>query len=117
MSRTYGGRRTRLQWATSLALLMAAGLFFSWRFHGQFPLRYGGSGPYQPLSDDWAMLVAEWGALAGMLPVPLVLWQVFFRKRLPWHLGIYTLLLFVVAALEVAVIVMAASLENQNLLK
>jgi hypothetical protein len=52
-----------------------------------------------------------------MLPVPLVLWQVGFRKRLPWHLGIYVLLLFVVAALEVTVIMMAASLENHNLLK
>jgi hypothetical protein len=98
-------------------LLLAAGLVFSWRFHGQLPARYGGSGPSQPDSGDWAFAVAGWGALAGMLPVPLVLWQVGFRKRLPWHLGIYVLLLFTVAALEVALIVMAASLENHNLLK
>lgn len=65
MSRTYGGRRTRLQWATSLALLMAAGLALA---QG----RPAAAGPRtllvmgDSLSAGYGMAAAQsWVALAG----------------------------------------------------
>jgi hypothetical protein len=67
--------------------------------------------------SDLATLIGGFGAVLGMLPVPLVLWQLFFRKRLPWHFGIYTLILAILGALELGIIALASGLDSPNLLK
>jgi hypothetical protein len=66
---------------------------------------------------ELATMIAGFGALLGLLPVPLVLWQLFLRQRLPWHFGIYTLILGVLAALELGIIALASGLDSPNLLK
>ena len=62
-------------------------------------------------------LIGGWGALIGLVPVPLVLWQIFFRKRLAWHLGVYGIMLMLVASVQLGLIAVAAGLKMPNLLK
>lgn len=66
---------------------------------------------------DMAYLVGGVGALLGMLPVPLVLWGLFFKTRLAWHFGSYLILLMTTAAVQVAIVAVAVSQENMNILK
>jgi len=68
-------------------------------------------------SDYLVELVSDWGTVIGMIPVPLVLWQIFFRNRMPWHLGIYGLMLMIVGALQLGIVALAATMEKPNLLK
>ena len=63
-----------------------------------------------------ARIVVSLGASVGMLPIPLVLWQFFFRRRLRWHLGTYVLLMGAVLALMFLVTVGAPS-SQPGLLK
>lgn len=61
--------------------------------------------------------VAGFGAVIGMIPLPLVLWQLFFRRRLPWHLWIYGLLLAGTVSIQMGAILFAEVMENENWLK
>lgn len=85
-----------------LAALVAIVLF---QFHQADPDRFG----YQFSHRNASEMVTAFAATFGMLPVPLVLWQFYLRRRLPWHLGIYTLLLAGVGALCLLISVAATS--------
>ena len=93
---------------TLLLLLMGAVAFYTYHHY----LRLDYDLPMRELVD--ATVAA--GATFGMLPVPLVLWRLFLRRWLPWHLGIYSLLMASVCALAV-VIMVAASSTHSNVLK
>jgi hypothetical protein len=67
--------------------------------------------------DDLAREVSSYSACLGMLVVPLVTWRLIFSKRLPWHAGIFALLLILVASIQMSVVALASALENNNLLK
>ena len=60
-------------------------------------------------SRNTVEMIAAAGATFGMLPVPLVIWQLFLRRRLPWHFGIYGVLLMAVCSLALGIVVAAAS--------
>ena len=75
-----------------------------------------GKASYRFSERNAAEMTAAAGATFGMLPVPLVLWQLFLRRRLPWHFGIYTLLMAAVCSLAIGIMVAAAS-TNSNVLK
>ena len=64
-----------------------------------------------------ARAVSYDSARIGLLIVPLVAWRLIFSKRLPWHAGVYTLLLTLVISIQMAILALASALENNNLLK
>jgi hypothetical protein len=103
------GRFFYVGWPSGVLYLVTLLVFFGggllWCMYFDFNARY------------FAKLIGGTGALLGMLPVPLVLWQLFFRKRLPWHFGIYVLMLGMLAALESVIIALASGLDSPNLLK
>jgi hypothetical protein len=68
-------------------------------------------------SEEWAILVVGFGAVAGMLVAPVVLYQVFLRKRLVWHFGTWLLGVVLLGVLHLLVVAVAAGLEDENLLK
>ncbi len=72
--------------------------------------RYPRSSFWFDQMSDVSYFVTAAGVTLGMLPVPLVLWQLCARRRLPWHLGTYTLLMAVVGAVAVVIMVAASSL-------
>ncbi len=100
-----------------LGLVSLAGLigmkFFLELTNSGHSMYYG----YEPGSKDIAVLVTAAGPTVAMLLVPLVLWYVFLRKRVDWHLGTYLMILGSVGALQIGLMGAAKTLEDQNLLK
>ncbi len=110
----YVGWPSGVLYLVTLLVLFGGGL--AWCFFEANVTRRGGMG-YEFRERDLASMIAGFGALLGMLPVPLVLWQLFLRQRLPWHLGIYGLILGILVALELGIIALASGLDSPNLLK
>jgi hypothetical protein len=66
---------------------------------------------------DIATAVAGFGGITAMLFVPLVLWRWLLSRRLPWHLGVYLLVLAGVVTIQFSIISIGSATGNQNLLK
>ncbi|MES2707007.1 MAG: hypothetical protein V4726_10440 [Verrucomicrobiota bacterium] len=112
----------------SLMLFLTAlgiGAFTAWRAWENRYTGYGYSGyrsgaPFD-LSDvsmnDWAVAICGFAVIPFTLPVPLVLYHWFFRRRLNWHLGTYALMLTLMASAQLLLIALAAGLTNADFLK
>jgi hypothetical protein len=97
---------------TVLVMLALAGVVGISLYYQEYPEQFA----YRFSDRNASEMVTAFGATFGMLPVPLVLWQLFLRRRLPWHFGIYGLLLAGVCALALGLGV-AASSTNAAALK
>jgi len=112
----YVGWPSGVLYLVTLLVLFGGGLLW-WMYQVMMTMRTGVVYNFDFNARYFAKLIGGTGALLGMLPVPLVLWQLFFRKRLPWHFGIYVLMLGMLAALESVIIALASGLDSPNLLK
>jgi hypothetical protein len=108
-------------WPSGVMFIFLLGLtaFAGWMFaYLKFDGVRGSTFDEDSFSDsNIAAAFGGWGAFVGMLVVPFVLWRVFFRKRLAWHLGTYILLLLLAVGVQMAVLTMASTTENPNMLK
>lgn len=66
---------------------------------------------------DWSYLICVLMVIPFTLPVPLVMYQWFFRKRLNWHFGTYVLMITLLASVELLLLALASGMENATYLK
>lgn len=66
---------------------------------------------------DWTYVVCGLMVVPFTLPVPLVIYLWFFRKRLNWHFGTYVLMITLMVSVELLLLALASGMEEASWLK
>ena len=109
----YPGWPSGVCYVMVLSLILGGTLaLYGYQHYQVNPAKFNGDFSFR----NAAQVTAVVGATFGMLPIPLVLWQLFFRRRLPWHFGVYSLLMAATCSLAIGIMA-AASSTHPNVLK